>query len=144
MAKSVLKYWSQVEQQHFPPPLHPPRDLRTRKPYPSEVKQLNQVPGNPVPLKQHGPFQIQPLHVRGLMTPTTTVSPALVSSLPPRRIDGPDFGQKHQRQYHSAQSIGHSQVTLTPLRSQRSFRLGSWNKTSLNILLLGRFEASGK
>ena len=75
-----------VEQQLFP---HPPLTPKPRKPYPSEVRQLTQTPGNPIPLKHHGPFRIQPLHVQGPAIPTTTVAPALVSSLPPRFGPGP-------------------------------------------------------
>jgi hypothetical protein len=67
----------------------------TRKPYPKEVKQLTQLPGIPIPLKQHGPFKVlqrptfhsptfrEPTF-HSTTFPTTTLSPSFVSTLPPR------------------------------------------------------------
>lgn len=81
-----------VEAPQFPPvPLsHPHHDFSTtpvpnfRKPYPTQVKQLTHTPGNTIPLKHHGPFKVQALHVRGPPLPTTTLPPAFISTLPPR------------------------------------------------------------
>jgi hypothetical protein len=72
----------------------------TRKPYPKEVKQLTQLPGIPIPLKQHGPFKVlqrptfrettfrdPTFHsstFHSTTFPTTTLSPSFVSTLPPR------------------------------------------------------------
>jgi hypothetical protein len=67
----------------------------TRKPYPREVKQLTQLPGIPIPLKQHGPFKVlqrptfrdPTFHsptFHSTTFPTTTLSPSFVSTLPPR------------------------------------------------------------
>ena len=120
-----------IEAPQFPPvPLHHPQhDFSTtpipnfRKPYPKEVKQLTHTPGNSIPLKHHGPFKVQPLHVRGPTPPTTTLNPAYISTLPPRievtpspshTVISTTFTSNRYEpnyQYHPAQTVHHQIVS---------------------------------